>query len=55
MLIDQNDAVNKLFHITGYPKTFVFGRDGKLVGEAVDQCMQRQFFGMLAQAGLEPQ
>lgn len=54
VLLDPGDKVHQLFHITGIPKTFVFGRDGKLVGEAIDQCTQRQFFALLGQAGLTP-
>jgi len=54
VLIDSGDKVHKLFHIEGIPRTFVFNRDGKLVAEAIDQCTQRQFFDMLAQAGLHP-
>lgn len=32
VLIDTDDAVHKRFHIEGIPHTFVFDRDGKLVG-----------------------
>jgi peroxiredoxin len=55
VLIDSGGAVHKQFHITGIPRTFVFDRDGKLVAEAIDQCTLKQFLGMLAQAGLQPQ
>jgi thiol-disulfide isomerase/thioredoxin len=55
VLIDPDGAVHKLFHIAGLPKTYVFNREGKLVGVGIDQCTQRQFFGMLAAAGLQPQ
>ena len=55
VLIDAGGAVHKEFHITGIPQTFVFDRDGKLVGIAIDQSTQQQFFGLLAQAGLQPQ
>jgi peroxiredoxin len=54
VLLDTDDKVNKLFHITGIPKTFVFNRQGKLVGEAIDQCTQRQFFELLARTDLKP-
>jgi hypothetical protein len=47
--------VHKLFHITGIPRTYVFDREGKLAGVGIDQCTQRQFFAMLAAAGLQPQ
>ncbi len=55
VLTDTSEAVHKQFHITGIPKTFVFNRDGKLVGIAIDQSTQRQFFALLSQAGLKPQ
>jgi hypothetical protein len=40
--------------VDGVPRTFVFNREGKLAGQAIDQCTQRQFFQMLAAAGLHP-
>ena len=55
VLIDSDGAVHKQFHIVGIPQTFVFDRDGKLVAVAIDECTMRQFLGMLAQAGLQPQ
>ncbi|MGH9562349.1 MAG: redoxin domain-containing protein [Terracidiphilus sp.] len=55
VLIDADGAVHKRFHITGIPRTYVFDRDGKLVGVAIDQCTQQQFFRLLGAAGLKPQ
>lgn len=55
VLLDPDGAVHKLFHITGLPHTYVFNREGKLVGVGIDQRTQRQFFAMLADAGLQPQ
>lgn len=55
VLLDPDGAVHKLFHITGLPHTYVFNREGKLVGVGIDQRTQRQFFTMLADAGLQPQ
>jgi peroxiredoxin len=55
VLIDSGGAVHKQFHITGIPQTFVFDRDGKLTGVAIDQSTQRQFLSLLAQAGLQPE
>ena len=55
VLIDTDGAVHEQFHVQGIPETFVFDRDGKLVGTAIDQRTQRQFFGLLAKAGLQPQ
>jgi thiol-disulfide isomerase/thioredoxin len=55
VLIDPGDAVHKEFHVEGIPQTFVFDRDGKLVGIAIDQSTQKQFFALLSQAGLKPE
>jgi peroxiredoxin len=57
VLLDDGDKVAKQFHVdvvNGLPRTFVFDRDGKLVAEAIDMRTQRQFFEMLAKAGLQP-
>ena len=54
VLIDYHGTVSKQFHVDGIPHTFVFDRDGKLVGEAMDMRTQRQFLMMLAKAGLHP-
>ncbi len=55
VLIDHDGAVHKAFHITDIPHTYVFNREGKLVGMGIDQCTQKQFFRMLGAAGLRPQ
>ena len=54
VLLDDGGKVAKDFHVDGLPRTFVFDRDGKLVAEAIDMRTQRQFFDMLALAGLQP-
>lgn len=54
VLLDDGGKVAKQFHVDGIPRTYVFNRDGKLVAEATDMRTQRQFFGMLAAAGLKP-
>jgi peroxiredoxin len=54
VLLDDGGKVAKQFHVDGIPKTFVFDRDWKLVAESIDMRTQRQFFAMLAQAGLQP-
>jgi peroxiredoxin len=54
VLLDDNGKVGKQFHIDGVPRTFVFDRDGKLVGVSIGLCTQRQFFAMLAKGGLHP-
>ncbi|HVN92217.1 MAG TPA: TlpA disulfide reductase family protein [Terracidiphilus sp.] len=55
ILIDDGGKVHKEFHIVGIPKTYVFDRDGKLVGETIDQSTQKQFFALLGKAGLKPE
>ena len=54
VLIDDGGKVAKQFHVDGLPRTFIFDRDGKLVAESIDMRTQRQFFAMLAKAGLQP-
>jgi peroxiredoxin len=54
ILLDAGHVVGKQFHVEGIPRTYVFNRDGKLVAESIDMRTQRQFFGMLAAAGLHP-
>ena len=54
VLLDSDGKARKLFHVDGIPKNFVFNREGKLVAQSIDQCTQRQFFEMLAAAGLHP-
>lgn len=53
ILLDPGRRVNKLFRIEGIPKTFIYDRTGKLVAESIDMRTQKQFLGMLAEAGLE--
>jgi peroxiredoxin len=55
VLLDDGGQAAKAFHVDGLPRNFVFDRDGKLVAEAIDMRTQRQFFHMLAKAGLQPQ
>ena len=59
VLFDTDAKVGKAFHVDehrddGLPRTFVFDREGKLVALSIDTCTQRQFFAMLAMAGLQP-
>jgi thiol-disulfide isomerase/thioredoxin len=54
VLLDDGGKVAKQFHVDGIPRSFVFNRDGKLVAESIDMRTQRQFFGMLSAAGLQP-
>ncbi len=52
VLIDSGGAVHKQFHIEGIPKTFLFNRDGKLIGETIDQTTGQQFLRLLAKTDL---
>ena len=54
VLLDFQSKVHKQFHIEGIPKTFIFDRDGKLIGETIDQCTGRQFLMMLSKTDLKP-
>jgi peroxiredoxin len=55
ILFDTFRKAMDQFHIDTVPRTFVFDRDGKLVGQSLDACTQGQFFRMLSRAGLKPQ
>jgi hypothetical protein len=54
VLIDTGGKVHKLFHISGIPRTFFFDRDGKLLGETIDQCTPKQFVEILSKTDLHP-
>lgn len=54
VLLDPGSKVHNEFHILGIPKTFIFNRDGKLVGETIDQCTGMQFLKLLARTDLHP-
>lgn len=54
VLLDTGHKVGTEFHVEGIPHTFVFDREGKLAAQSIDMRTQRQFLGMLAQAGLKP-
>jgi peroxiredoxin len=53
ILLDPGRKVNELLAVEGIPKTFLYGRDGKLVAQAIDRRTNRQFLEMLKLAGLE--
>jgi thiol-disulfide isomerase/thioredoxin len=52
VVLDPGGKVHQAFHITGIPRTFLFGRDGKLLGVAIDQRSRRQFLEMLSKTDL---
>jgi peroxiredoxin len=53
VLLDSEHTVNQLFRVAGIPKSFLYGRDGKLVAQAIDRRTSRQFLEMLKLAGLD--
>ena len=52
IVLDPGGKVHQAFHITGIPRTFLFGRDGKLLAVAIDQRSRRQFLEMLSKTDL---
>ncbi|HEV8145583.1 MAG TPA: TlpA disulfide reductase family protein [Bryobacteraceae bacterium] len=52
ILLDPGRTVHTLFGVDGIPKSFVYDRDGKLVGTAIDMRTKGQFLAMLSKAGL---
>jgi thiol-disulfide isomerase/thioredoxin len=54
VLLDPDGKVHQLFHVTGIPNTFLFGRDGKLLAVAIDERTRRQFLEMLSKTDLHP-
>jgi peroxiredoxin len=53
VLLDPGRKVNDLFMVEGIPRSFVYGRDGKLVTQSIDMRTQKQFLEMLSKAGLQ--
>ena len=53
ILLDPGRKVSDLFQIQGLPRTFVYGRDGKLVAQSMDMRTKRQFQEMLALVDLK--
>ncbi len=53
VLLDPGRKVNEMFVVEGIPKSFVYGREGKLVAQSIDMRTQKQFLEMLGKAGLE--
>ena len=53
VLLDPGREVHKAFGVEGIPKSFLFDRDGRIVGQAIDMRTERQFREMLKTAGVE--
>ena len=54
VLLDRGGKIHHEFFIEGIPKTFVFNRDGKLIGETIDQSTRKQFLELLSKTDLHP-
>ena len=52
VVLDPGGKVHHAFHITGIPKSFLFGRDGTLLAVAIDQRSRRQLLEMLSKTDL---
>jgi peroxiredoxin len=52
VLLDPGRKVNQAFAVEGIPRSFLYGRDGKLVAQAIDRRTSRHFLEMLKLAGL---
>ncbi|HEX3745773.1 MAG TPA: TlpA disulfide reductase family protein [Bryobacteraceae bacterium] len=50
--LDPDRKVNTAFGIEGIPNSFLFDREGKLVGQSIDMRTERQFREMFKAAGL---
>lgn len=53
MLIDPTLEATKKFEVGGIPKSFLYDRSGKLVGQTIDMRTRKQFLALLAKAGLK--
>lgn len=52
VMLDKGRQVNELYRVEGIPKSYIYGRDGKLVTESIDMRTRTQFLEMLGQAGI---
>ena len=53
VLLDPGRKVHELFGVQGIPKSFVYGRGGRLAASAIDRRTERQFLALLKEAGIE--
>lgn len=53
VLLDPESKLHKAFRVEGIPKSFVFDREGKLSGVAIDMRTREQFLKMLQRAGVK--
>jgi len=55
VLLDPEQKVTNLYRIAGggFPKSFVYNREGDLIAQAIDMRTRKQFLSILSQAGLQ--
>ncbi len=53
VLLDPGDMTKKQFLVPGFPESYVYDRNGRLVAESIYQTGMQGFLDMLAQAGLK--
>jgi peroxiredoxin len=52
ILLDPGRTVNTRYSVTGIPKSFLYDRRGRMVGQTIDMRTRAQFLHLLARAGL---
>ena len=52
VLLDAGRKVNTAYSIQGIPKSFLYGRDGRLITQTIDMRTRQQFQELLSRAGL---
>jgi peroxiredoxin len=53
VLLDADRKVHESFDVEGIPKSFLFGRDGRIVARTIDMRTEPQFREMLALTGIK--
>ena len=53
ILLDPDRKTNTAYYVEGIPKSFLFDREGRLVGQSIDMRTESQFLQMFKSAGLE--
>lgn len=52
ILLDPGRAVNTKYHIQGIPKSFLYDRRGRMIGQTIDMRTREQFLTLLGKTGL---
>ena len=53
VMLDPGGKVTKQFRVEGIPKSFIYGRDGKLAAQSIDMRTMDQFLALLKKTGLQ--